>query len=123
MNLRTKGIPKLATATKKKRNISKSVETLRKLGFKVRVYHARRYYFDTSTDLLISKKEAIQQNLEFFGYSLSCHCGYTKVDITTPDNVELSGKYSFGNRQFDRKLGLRAAIGRAFTGRRSRPSI
>lgn len=105
----------MATTTKKNRSISKSVETLRRLGFKIRVYHARRYYFDTLTDIFISKKQAIQQNLEFFGYALSCRCGYTKVDITTPDNVELSGKYNFGNRQFDRKLGLRAAIGRAFT--------
>lgn len=122
MNLRTKGIPKLATTTTKKKTLPNSVETLRKLGFKVRVYHAR-YYSSDLYDLLTSKKEAAERSLEFFGYSLSCHCGYTKVDITTPDNVELSGKYNFGNRQFNRKLGLRAAIGRAFTGRRSRPSI
>jgi hypothetical protein len=126
VNLRTKGIPKLATTTTKKlRVLPKSVETLRQTGFKVRVYHARRYWHrdDFSNETFVSKREAGTQNLDFLGYNLSCHCGYTKVDITTPDGVELSGKYSFGNRQFNRKLGLRAAIGRAFTGRRSRPSI
>lgn len=118
----------MATATKKKgRVIPPSVEVLRKLGFKVRVYHARRFYstdwnYSGRFEAMMSKRE-MTADPEKQGFMLTCHGGYTRVDITTPDNLELSGKYSFGNRQFDRKLGLRAAIGRAFTGRRSRSSI
>ena len=118
----------MATATKKKNKpLPQSVETLRKLGFKVRVYHARRFYstswnYSGRFEAMMSKRE-MTTDPEKQAFMLTCHGGYTRVDITTPDHVELSGKYSFGNRQFDRKLGLRAAIGRAFTGRRSRPSI
>ncbi len=117
----------MATTTTKKKALPNSVETLRRLGFKVRVYHARRFYsqawnFSGRIDEMKSKRE-MAGDPEKEAFMLSCHGGYTRVDITTPDNLELSGKYSFGNRQFNRKLGLRAAIGRAFTGRRSRPSI
>lgn len=122
-----KGQSKLATVTKKKQkqeSFPTTVEGLRRLGFKVRVYHARLYFApEHFARVFVSKREAEQMNLALSGYALNSHCGYTKLEITTPDGVELTGKYSFGNRQFNRKLGLRAAIGRAFKGSRSRRSI
>lgn len=101
------------------------MEELRRSGFKVRVYHGRVFqahdYMDAQ--VVTSKREMAAEDNSFH-YTLLCHGGYTSVDVTTPDGVELHGKYSFGNRQFNRKLGLQAAIGRAFTGRkRSRKSI
>lgn len=124
-----KGIPtlglkgkQLATTTKikKQRPSPNTVEVLRKLGFMVRVYHGRVFQAHDYNDArIVTSKREMQAEDNNFHYTLLCHGGYTRVDITTPDGVELHGKYSFGNRQFNRKLGLQAAIGRAFTGRRN----
>ena len=101
------------------------MEELRRSGFKVRVYHGRVFWSDTRLNgCVVTSKREMEAESHNFDYRLLCHGGYTSVDVTTPDGVELHGKYSFGNRQFNRKLGLQAAIGRAFTGRkRSRKSI
>ncbi len=93
----------------------KNVEELRKEGYKVRVYHARKFmgWWD-----LMSKKEfkslypnhTLSLHLDSFG-------GFTKVEVTCPHGPTFVGKYNIkSGEQFNRKLGLTVAIGRALKG-------
>src|SRR3990167_2845805 len=100
-----------------------TVENLRKQGYKVRVYHGRcfgDYNEFVDRTFAISKKDVLTAPYQNkFGISiesdkLSCFGGFTRVELTTPDgNYTSFGKFNFGNRQFNRKIGLQAAIGRA----------
>lgn len=81
-----------------------SVASLRKSGFKVRVLHTRNTVADGTP---------------------SCKGGSTTVEITTPDGKDLSGTARCrDDERFDRRLGLRIAIGRALSswaGNKCRP--
>lgn len=104
----------MSTSTKKRQR--QNVETLRKNKYKVRVYHGRIFRNDaTNYEPCMSKRDA--EAALNSDYRLSSFGGFTKVEITTPSGVELTGKFNFGpHRQFNRKLGLRAAVGRALLG-------
>lgn len=98
-----------------------TVETLRKDGYKVRVYHGRcfgDYNGFVDTDFAVSKKDSVTASYQnTMGQSikstnLSSFGGFTRIEVSK-DGQTAVGKYNFGNRQFNRKIGLQAAIGRA----------
>jgi hypothetical protein len=74
--------------------MNKTIEELRKSGYKVRVIHGKVDETDPH-------------------YHLSCN--KTRIEITTPDGKELIGeaRCSKGD-QYNRKIGNRIALGRAF---------
>lgn len=105
----------MSTSTKSRHR--QSVETLRKDGYKVRVYHGRIFTTNQPNyaDVCMSKRDA-EGELDP-AYYLSSFGGFTSVEVTTPDGRDYIGKFNFSpNRQFNRKLGLRAAVGRALIG-------
>jgi hypothetical protein len=96
-----------------------NVESLRKNGYKVRVYHGRIFYnghhkgCKYQLQYIASKKEVMQWE-DGRDYILSCKGGFTIVEIRTLNGAELKGKYNTPTgKQFDRKLGLKVAINRA----------
>ena len=92
---------------------TRNVEQLRKAGYKVRVYHGRSYYDMFGREYIMSKREF--ENQEDVLATISSYGGFTSVEITTPDGQTLKGKFNVrSGEQFNRKLGLKAAIGRAF---------
>lgn len=83
--------------------MNKTIEQLRKTGYKVRVIHKRNYdmahSFSTGTSLRLSSKG-----------------GTTRIDVTTPDNVTVTGEARCSVLDsFDRKLGNKIALGRALS--------
>lgn len=106
-----------------KSNCPITVESLRRDGYKVRVNHKRDYFKEEinpyTGDISIvyrrmsdieAKNSAPDAQLDSFG-------GETVVEITTPDNRNLRGVASCNpNDQFNRKLALRIALGRALKG-------
>lgn len=96
-----------------------TVEALRKSGFKVRVYHGRVFhpYRDEQLSLVCSKYDYVNKSgFIYIQEDINCHGGFTRVEVTTLDGKTLVGKYNFGNRPFNRKIGLQAAIGKALKG-------
>jgi hypothetical protein len=95
-----------------------NVESLRKNGYKVRVYHGRVFYNGDykckyQLQYIASKKEVMGWE-DHNKYVLSCKGGFTIVEIRTPNGTELKGKYNTPTgKQFDRKLGLKVAVNRA----------
>jgi hypothetical protein len=103
----------------------KTVSELRKSGYKVRVTHVRQTrnpaIIDGNADYLLSRYEhdlAHSEGRLFyaspFGESVVPNGGFTVVEITTPDGKTLKGKFNFGKRRFERKIGVKAALGRAY---------
>jgi len=102
-----------------------NVEVLRKTGYKVRVYHGRRYLRCVTPDHanspeivheLMSKREYEQFNnlVQSVNWELSCKGGFTIVEITTPDGRDLRGKFNVpAGDMFNRKLGVKIATNRA----------
>lgn len=106
----------------------KTVSELRRSGNKVRVTHVRQTknpaLIDHQPDFLLSRyehnlafAESRLSNMRSFGESVLPYGGFTLVEITTPDGTTLKGKFNFGKRRFERKIGVKAAIGRAFAQR------
>ena len=89
-----------------------NVEELRKSGYKVKVYHARKFkgWWD-----LMSKKEFIAGwPNHTIGLHIDSYGGFTKVEVTCPEGFTSVGKFNTPTgEQFNRKLGLTAALGRA----------
>lgn len=87
-----------------------TVETLRKQGYKVRVNHKRNYYHGPSGQFVLRSEKEVN----VYEYDIDSFGGYTKVEVTTPDNRELIGE-AFCNYKdkFNRKLAVRIALGRA----------
>jgi hypothetical protein len=106
-------------------HVNKSVEKLRKSGYKVRVYHIRRInmFIDTiygyEAEIMSRREfESAYQHLKF-GQCVDSYGGFTMVEIDTPEGENLKGKFNVpSGHQFNRKLGLRVAIGRAFCNRK-----
>lgn len=103
-----------------------TVASLRKQGYKVRVTH-QRYYFtgkmETSNDdgvELLSRYEAEHHefgNLLLDGTTPEGNGGQTLVEITTPTGETLYGNAVCSTSQnYDRKLGVYIALGRAMKG-------
>lgn len=101
-----------------------TVEELRKNGYKVRVYHGRIFINDLYDSVIMSKREMdekiiTEEHVWNVGYQLSDKGGFTRVEISVPtfEGGEwplLVGKYNVpAGHQFNRKLGLKVAIGRA----------
>lgn len=97
-----------------------TVESLRKEGYKVRVYHARCWLDENGMGGmmdLFSKKDRLTQYSKLENITLSSWGGRTTVELTSPNGQYHSiGRYNHGNgsnKQFNRKIGLQAAIGRA----------
>jgi hypothetical protein len=83
-----------------------TIQSLRQAGFKVRVLHTRQY--EPIVGLISSN---------FDEKTLSSKGGYTRIDITTPDQqttVFGIAKCSLKD-SFNRKLGNEIALGRALT--------
>lgn len=90
-----------------------TVETLRKDGYKVRVYHGRYFpTFNFGRGEYVSKREVVTKYNYDDASFVSSFGGFTRVEVSK-DGQTAVGKYNFGNRQFNRKIGLQAAIGRA----------
>jgi len=88
-----------------------TVQQLREQGNKVRVIHYR-YPTDTAFDL-IPQRVAKERKIP-----LSPHGGHTEVYITTPDQEQFSGIARCNPQdQFNRKIALKIAIGRALKGK------
>jgi hypothetical protein len=96
-----------------------SVEQLRKSGYKVRVVHRRRYLDFNGDDVYFSNFESQQPDFqEVWMQGPLMTGGYTKVEVTTPEGDDLSGIAECSLRdQFNRKMGLNIALGRALNGR------
>jgi len=84
-----------------------TVENARKNGFKVRVMHFRPVVGENElfhTSVIKEKKLNLVQN-----------GGLTRVEVTTPENKNFFGEASCHvNDCFNRRLGTRIALGRAF---------
>lgn len=82
-----------------------TIYSLRKAGFKVRVMHTRKY-----TTSQIKRLGSFDARKE-----LSCKGGYTKIQITTPDQwVTVEGEAVCHEKDhFNRKIGNKIALGRA----------
>ena len=82
-----------------------SVNDLRKMGYDVKVHHSRY-----CQDMLVTYADAEPCNFNPRG-------GLTQVEITTPDGSVLSGESRCSKEDpFNKKLGVRIAIGRALKG-------
>ncbi len=89
-----------------------TVASLRQSGYRVRVTHRRAY---TLSNVPLSKYEAEQANT-YLGERLLTG-GSTTVEITTPDGDTLIGEANvYYKDTFNRKLGLKIALGRAMVG-------
>ena len=84
--------------------MSKTIEQLRKTGYKVRVIHQRQYVprwpYKLSPGTMLSSKG-----------------GYTRIDVTIPDgSVTVSGEARCSMEDsYNRKLGNSIALGRALS--------
>ena len=77
-----------------------TVQDLRNAGYKVRVTHQRQWKDDT-----------------FSHKSLNAKGGFTTVEVRTPLGQELIGNARCSNNDtYNKKLGVRIALGRAFKG-------
>lgn len=103
----------------------KSVSELRRSGYKVRVTHVRLTrnpaIINGNADNLLSryehnlaKSEGKLTNSLSFGESVFPNGGFTVVEVSTPEGRTFKGKYNFGKRRFERKIGVVAALGRAY---------
>ena len=102
-----------------------SVSELRKAGYKIRVTHVRKTrnpaMVDGVKDYLLSryeynlaKSEGRLLDVFTYGESVLPYGGFTVVEVTTPEGKTFRGKYNFGKRRFERKIGVVAALGRAY---------
>ena len=102
-----------------------SVSELRKAGYKIRVTHVRnsknpaiiggvKDYLLSRYEYNMAKSEGKLLNKIPFGESVLPCGGFTVVEVTTPDGATSKGKYNFGKRRFERKIGVAAALGRAY---------
>lgn len=101
-----------------KSNSSINVASLRSDGYKVRVTHKRVYplLVSDNDDSFLTKKEA-QKCQGIFPTVISSFGGYTTVEVTCPDGRELVGEAKCSSKQqFNRKLAVRIALGRALMG-------
>ena len=89
-----------------------TVQQLREQGHKVRVIHYR--YSDLSVPFgLIPQREAKERNIP-----IRTHGGVTEVYITTPSKEQFFGVARCNPQdQFNRKIALKIAIGRALKGK------
>lgn len=109
-------------------NSQVTVASLRRDGYKVRVTHKRDYFTvetygevqegQTPECLIVfyrlTRKEAEGR---FTTKDLSSFGGATLVEITCPDGRQLVGKANCNDKdQFNRKLAVRIALGRALMG-------
>lgn len=102
-----------------KNNIT--INELKKQGFYIDVYHGRThiknniYGYEKPEDItkIISRHEVRKNENLSKNYTVSHFGGFTIIDITTPNGEKLIGKYNFNNRYFNRKIGIKAALGRA----------
>lgn len=77
-----------------------TVEQLRKQGYKVRVKHFRRHHFEIKVG---GQKQVVDPR-----------GGRTVVEITSPSGLNAVGEsFCCPIDNFDRKLGLKIALGRA----------
>ena len=77
-----------------------SIKQLRQCGYKVRVLHTRKYK-------PIQKISGVYQQLSNLG-------GYTKIEVTTPENRTVVGEaYCSDKENFNRHIGNQIALGRA----------
>lgn len=107
----------------------KTVEQLRQEGNVVRVHHVRHLHVPVynpefgALDSYLTRGEftrfaANDEGLKDtkFGAVVDCKGGFTEVTLTTPEGLTYTGKYNFGKKQpFNRKIGLRAALGRVLS--------
>jgi hypothetical protein len=84
--------------------MTKTIQQLRKTGYKVRVIHKRNYVPNWPNKLSP-------------GIRLSSKGGYTRIDVTIPDgSVTVSGESRCSiNDSYNRKLGNSIALGRALS--------
>jgi hypothetical protein len=58
-----------------------------------------------------------------YGTSVDSYGGWTEVEIVSPEGQVGFGKFNFTNKPFNRKIGLSAAIGRAFKRMKTENSV
>lgn len=102
------------------------IEQLRKDGFKVKVHHVRPLrvgFYNPEIDMIdnmLSRNEfedfSRGSNLKFGDVVLPTG-GFTEVEILCQDGSVLRGKHNFPkHKNFERKVGVKAAIGKALKG-------
>lgn len=90
-----------------------TVQQLREQGHKVRVVHYRYTAEGPDEFELIPQRVAKERRIP-----ISTHGGQTEVYITTPSNQQLVGVARCNMAdQFNRKIALKIAIGRALKGK------
>lgn len=99
----------------------KTVKQLRDEGCKVVVRHVRllnKSYFNPDfggEDNLLTRREfeVLSQGQDKFGQVVQPKGGFTEVKIVTPDGKVYYGKHNYNSKRFERKIGVKAAIGKA----------
>jgi hypothetical protein len=87
------------------------INQLRDAGYKVRVHHLRKYR--SISESLTRHQFEVQYQSSYAAWILP-NGGSTVVELTTPDGVEVSGTAVCSEKdQYNRKLGLKIALGRA----------
>lgn len=100
--------------TKEKIRNVPSIENLRERGYLVRVYHGRTFFVKGIVGFVYkSKKEMNNDRNNYLFSHILCHGGYTRLDVRTPDGKEYTAKFNFApTKNFNRKIGIRACLGR-----------
>lgn len=88
------------------------IEKLRNQGYQVEVKHYRK--FNGWWDLMTKGQFTREYPNHTVGIHINSHGGFTKVRVICPEGFTSVGKFNTPNgRQFNRKIGLKAALGRA----------
>lgn len=109
--------------TKEKIRNVPSIENLRERGYLVRVYHGRRFGVEfcplhsggpyINWNVIVMSKKEMKNNCNYEHSCILCHGGYTRLDVRTPDGKEYTAKFNFApTKNFNRKIGIRACLGR-----------
>lgn len=99
-----------------------NVDILRKNGYGVRVCHLRRVLIPVATtkgiktnEMLLSRSEIEELSARKMVHHVSNVGGFTRVEITDKDGNIYNGVSESKHEPFNRKLGLRIALGRAMS--------
>ena len=97
-----------------------NIQELRSAGFKVRVCHLRRVLTNEvyknrfrTIEHYCSRSEIEEMNARGMKFIVHPCGGFTRIEVTTPEGQLYVGTTRTSNEQFNRKMAIEAALGRA----------